>query len=649
MAEVDSPVEWLSAVSSVASAIIAMVTLFTVYIAAMQLATQNRMYKLGLSSRALGPWAGRVASSSYFGLRRRIYVPVISLNALVETGTWKPQLTFPMGFQKSPDPDVEEGTAHVQAKASWVNFMQALDMSPSVSPGKKDPYEMQDASELVNGVVPMPWVGKDLVSICSILGFQSHESKPSYKDPMPLPMQWSGPLGWLQFRSSPNGCIAEFRRRMRLFNQIPDPIHKHWEHVNMPNEDHFLRSRLWNAIGGLSLSDDGVLYLGGADRDTQPRDMENETNNAEAAPTQLFDDLTSTDLSADDIMQKLFGKKKDRPKALQRDTDRHNPTQADRGGNNSQKSGILDSLLGEELEKLTSQAGPRKELIRSCPGLLSVAINGELAYSRGLGIDKCEEHDRKYVSADEEYDKNEFPHHLGDLYMNSKILSLVKDALWLLKPDGFYFSPARIIMSDLMEPYGHLKEQSNRVTQIFPDFKQDKIIFRAVAQAPDAGSHLHQAMILCNNLQETRKTAHAMYSVDDMRILAKASHSLKQIISSSSNGKDLVWAMLYCPDLSRDIRKSLTKDNISQFAAATVRCQDGALNCTSLPGFGGELDAVEKPAKYQIPLVADGEYTGMQVLAALADVFITYYWIDKRWITDVTVYDFTIPQSVMMC
>ncbi|KAK4163267.1 hypothetical protein QBC43DRAFT_319809 [Cladorrhinum sp. PSN259] len=645
------PVGVASMVASIASAFIAIVTLLTVYLAAMQLASQNRMYRLGLSWRAIGPWKHRVASSSYLGLRRRVYVPAVSLSSLVDNN-WNPELAFPAGFpkdaRKAPGSD-PEGSLNVQAKASWVNFVQALGLSAESSSDKKDFYEMQDASELVNGVVPMPWSGKDLVGICSILGFQSHEEKPSHRDPMPLPMQWSGPLGWLQFRSSPNGCIVEFRRRMHPVNQIPNKIHQHWRASKMPDGKHFLCSRLWNTIGGLLLADGSVLYLGGSNRRVGPRDMDLETDK-EGEPTQakLLDDLTSADLSSEEILSKLYGrKKKDRPEALRGDAN-HNPTQAERfrGDQSSGRPDILESLLAGKLEKLQDSCG-RKELLRPSPGLLTINIHGELAYSRGLAMDKCQEYDRKYITHDEEYDVKQFTHNIGDLYMDEPLLAKLKDALLLLRPDGFYFSPTRILVADLDEAYDHIEQQSNRLMHIFPEVS-GKSPFAAEAL------HLHHAMALCNNLQSTRKTSNAVFSVDDMRILAMASHSLQPIISgtkpgSSSNGKDLFWAMLYSRDLSQHIRESLKPDNMAQFATAKVVCQNGVLSCASLPGLCGSDPLEEKTAQYSVPLVADGEYTGLQVMAALADVFITYYWIDKKWVTDVAVYDWTIPQSVTMC
>lgn len=465
-------------------------------------------------------------------------------------------------------------------------------------------------------------------------------------DPMPLPMQWSGPLGWLQFRSSTNGCIVEFRIRMSVFDQIPRDIHAYWQDFQMPQEPHFLHSRLWNAIGGLCLADGRALYLGGMDKGKGPRDIEIETTKEERTQANLFDDRTSEDLSAEEILLILYGKKKDRPEALQRDGD-HNPSRAERGANKPGRPGILDDLLKElnELKDKLKDVLSIKELLRPCPGLLSVAINGELADSRGLEIDNCAEYDRKIVRGSEEIDARLYPHHIGDLYMSEDLLRLVKDALLLLKPDGFYFSPTPTLVSDLGEAYEHIEQQSNKAMQIFPDWGNTTF--------PREAIDLRNAMILCNNLQSTRKTSYAVFSVNDMRILAKASHSLKPIISgnraTSSEGRDLIWAMLHCPDLSRRVCETLSREDssISQFIEARVQCNNGVLNCASLPGLGDPFD--KKPAEFSTPLVEDGEYTGLQVLAALADVFITYYWIDKKWMTDVAVYDWTIPQNVIMC
>lgn len=45
----------------------------------------------------------------------------------------------------------------------------------------------------------------------------------------------------------------------------------------------------------------------------------------------------------------------------------------------------------------------------------------------------------------------------------------------------------------------------------------------------------------------------------------------------------------------------------------------------------------------------DDNFSSKQVLAAFVHVFLTYFWIEKKWISDVKAYDATIPQSVTMC
>lgn len=388
---------------------------------------------------------------------------------------------------------------------------------------------------------------------------------------------------------------------------------------------------------------EGVLYLGGTDSCKGPRDLEPEV--VEDTETQFFEALTSADLSSDDIMLKLFGKK-DQPQALQREAGRNNPTQADRGTRNLDPD-PLESLLRLGLDKTNSGSSGMKELIRPCPGLLSVVVNGELAYSRGFSANGCKEYDRRYVSLDDGIDPGRYPHHLGDLYMDDEILGLMKNALLLLRPDGFYFSPTRILLADLNEADEHIEELSNKAaTEIFPT---RGFTARPPGAAKDASNDdLHCSLELCNELQRRRKTSQAMFSVDDMQLLSKASCSLKPIISPrGALGDDLVWAMICCPNLSRDVCKSLTLTDITSFLAARFVCRGGSLSCPPMPDLSSADP--EKPMEYTIPLVADVNFTGTQVLAALAHVFITYYWINKAWPNNVALYGSTMPQNVLMC
>ncbi|KAI1462796.1 hypothetical protein F4805DRAFT_10421 [Annulohypoxylon moriforme] len=643
--DVSAP-DWISSISSLVAAFIGIVTLLTVYIGAMQLLSQNRMYRIGLSRRSLGPWRPMAARSTLFGLQRRIFAPSVSLNALVKQ-KWKPNLVFPAGFSRTGCP--ERGD-YVQAKTTWVNFLQALNLSPD----DEGLFEMQDTAELVNGIVPMHWTGQDLVGFCSILGFQSHESSPSFKSPMPLPMQWSGPLGWLQFRSSANGCIAEFRRRMDLKNQILADLHNQQRHRigDLTPESHSFDSRLWNSISGFSLQDGQYLYLGGTDRHTRPQEIE---DNELMTELQMHKYFTTNDLSDEEITRKLFGKKGDLPKALRRDVET-------RGIGRSQRpheKDIPDFLdLGDR--DAADPSGPsRKQILRPCRGLLSVSVQGELAYNRGLNIENCKEYDRKYVQA-EDIDHQKYPYNLDDLYMDSKLLQLMKKALLLLRPDGFYFSPTYHLYSDLFHIYRHVENQSNKVKEFFPEHSIPPTSSSNQTKGPSTCSSacslnnnyscIYFAMTLCNNLQGTRKTARACFTVDDMRLLALAASDLKKFLSPKMNldGQDLVWAFIYSPKFFDDILESLKTASFPQFLEAKATAKGGILDCAALLPTGDGQDDNEKTTSYEIPEVTDAEFTGAQVLASLSIILITYFWIEKRWPTDVAAYEWTMPQNVLM-
>ncbi|KAJ1709251.1 hypothetical protein NYO67_8569 [Aspergillus flavus] len=648
MAEDTSVTDWVSAVSSLVAVLIGVVTLITVYIGATQLLSQNRMYRHGLSWRSLGKWSRVVGNSALLGLEKHISTPSVSLKALVKNN-WEPVLTFPVGFPR--EKNGEEKGENIYAKASWVNFMEALGLTSD----DRRFYDIQDASELINGIVAMPWIGNDLVGICSILGFQSHEQQPSFNSPMPLPVQWSGPLGWIQFRSSPNGCLAEFRTRMNLHNQIATNLHAHpdYRSSKLVHDKHFLRSRLWNSINGFALPGDRTLYLGGADKHRRVVEDDEEEQTAEAA---IATDLMSADLPDEVIMRKLFGKKENRSKALHRQIEGRGQAMAKRS-----REGEIPDFLESVLED-TTNVTDKKEILRPCPGLLSVTVNGELAHNRGLSIEKCNEYERK-LTEPEDVEHARYPYHLGDLYMDRALLTLMKEAFLLLRPDGFYFSPTPLLSHDVRQVYGHIEAQSNRVKEIFPahwvqsrttqnDAKNDDASFKNTVTGEKAKAPLTTlqfSMALCNDLQRTRKTGRACFSVKDMCLLSKAVCSLQEALtwSASNTAQDLVWAFLYCPKLSVDIRKELTTANTSQFLAAKVTIRDEVLDCSDL--LRSRDRAEENSGKYTIPLLTDSEFTGEQVLVALSIVLITFFWIDKMWITDVTAYDATIPQSVLMC
>jgi len=183
--------DWVSMVCSAIAALFALVTVVTVYVAARQLLTEHRAYQMGLSQETLGPWHAMVKTKQLLGLQQTIATPNISVPLLVKR-EWQPELKFPTGFELSdsqsdiyarnvPSPSLwtkllqalrlksrDSGTLYtpidmekVPARASWVNFVQALNIQPQDNRF----YRMNAQSTLVNGIVPMRWVGKDLCAI----------------------------------------------------------------------------------------------------------------------------------------------------------------------------------------------------------------------------------------------------------------------------------------------------------------------------------------------------------------------------------------------------------------------------------------------------------------------------------------------------
>ncbi|KAL1614403.1 hypothetical protein SLS56_012106 [Neofusicoccum ribis] len=470
------------------------------------LLTEHRAYQLGLSPESLGAWRSKVERKSLLGMQSQMYTPTVSLPMLVKEA-WKPHIALPVGSD-IPDQHPTGDPERCLAKASWVNFMKALGLSPAT----EKLYSMNVQSELINGIIPMRWKGKDLVGICSMLGFQSHEDKPSFKSPMPLPTQWSGPLGWLQFRASADGCICEYRPRRHLENQLPQQVHDSYKDTKKPDQPHSLKSRLWQSINGMSMLDDRLLYLGGTDRRRPGEDLQRSVDglldsNKSSADSDtsrpqndhLFDELMmAADLTQEDVIGRMAGGKKEQPdeftsrlKQLEKEID----------------------FLPEFLRGIAQKKGT-KEVLQPCPGLLSVVIEGELAQSRGLDIGQCQEYHHTYTEHDK-VDRKKYPYSLGALCMDDDLLELMKDAIALLKPDGFYFSPTAHLYSDVAEVYSHVDSQSNKLERIFPD----TLLTDMSANHQDI-RELHDSMVLCNKLQHIRKNVRAVFTVVEILMMA---------------------------------------------------------------------------------------------------------------------------------
>lgn len=88
-----------------------------------------------------------------------------------------------------------------------------------------------------------------------------------------------------------------------------------------------------------------------------------------------------------------------------------------------------------------------------------------MVHNHSLSIEKYSKYRRKYTEP-EDIEHARYPYDLGDLYMDRTLLTLVKEALIVLHPDSFYFSPTRSLFPDVCEGYEHIKEQLNKVKEI---------------------------------------------------------------------------------------------------------------------------------------------------------------------------------------
>ncbi|KAI5797850.1 hypothetical protein DFH27DRAFT_514978 [Peziza echinospora] len=724
----NSAVDWTSAISSLVAAIIGVVTLVTVYLAAVQILTQRQIYQLGISPRALGAWRNKVVlSASLFHVRMQtqIQTPKITLPGLVQNG-WKPRFTFPLAADplieepgllsritpgSAPRPDSESqkttnGTC--LAETSWVNFLQALGLGPTATQSSKPLVDMQSQPDLVNGIVPMRWKGKDLVAICSLLGFQSFEDSPSVKTPMPLPMQWSGPLGWIQFRASSDGCIAEFRRRAYTRNSLPVDAKGYFEiffqlakfkHAEKPSQKDILMLSLWRTVHGMYIPADDehdeletnsgevvesfkqkekpvedqeksveaatetpdkekpirVVYLGGSN----PLDKDEDAN--KRSPQKIFQHGLNTDLTDDDAQTLIYGKYGMRPDDV-RSGLQYGQSLA------KQKKSALDELLASRLGKRPEEDRDllnKAHVLKKCPGLLSVTTEGEYVDSRGLGIEDALELERVLVHP-QDVDRKTHRFKLGWFFMDDKILTHMKKGLIHMRPWGFYFAAPSRLASDIKRIYAHVDKVCNILIKFEPDlhFPDDTV----------NGCVLNMALQVCHSYKDIRANGRANFSIEDMGILADACDALLLAFGSQdprakSNWKheridQLRWAFLIVPGLFTHVARCFSKLGLHEICAMRrviviqrdeVRCrlelppdlEDGILNDDD------EIDCdFIGDDVWRFPYSGKEEvgYAGGEVLAAYLYVFLTFFWIEESaWVSDISAYNSTIPNSVTMC
>ncbi|KAG0640744.1 hypothetical protein HOY80DRAFT_785304 [Tuber brumale] len=624
--------DWISAICPPIVVVVALLTLIALCFASVRILTRHR---LGPSAESLGPWAPTVVSPSVLPMNMGVMTPTLNVPLLVAKD-WKPVISIPAGSEhlpKSTKMDLE-ASRMVRTETSWVKFFEALGIRPGDDRGF---YQMRYESKSVNGTVPVRWKGPDLAAICSILGFQSIKSKPNTRELMELPTQWSGPLGWLQFRASSDGCIVKYRRRSVIVDQIPLELHNYYRKLDVKSPPFKLRLRLWQSIGGMCFSDDQVIYLS----DTSEK-MRDRGGNAEGSVDAMCEEHIECqeESSGGELVWRMFGKKSNRHKG---------PRESRMSQLSSQFTRGISDLLRSPSSDMKGTKGNSREMIvlRPFPGHLSVALAGELVHSRGL------ENDRPYEYTCSYTDKNEVDkvceHKLGRLCMDTHSLGLMKKAVLRIQPDGFYFSPSRLLNLQLAQIWScasSISETSPVQHDIFPISQLNLWVDEGrhgwpTDNAPER--QLYNAIKLINYFQSIKSASHATFTAADMVLISRASASLRGLIGPE--GMDLIWAILASPKLFGHLADRITHTTMQDLLYSRLSCKSGRFNFSQMKCSERKLAADE----IKVELVGDGTFRGIQVVAAFMDVFLNFFWIDSGWVTDVALYDTTMPQSVMMC
>ena len=623
--------DWISAICSILAVVVALLTLILVYLASA---------RLGFSEKSLGPWKSAVVSSSALGMQTQTRSPTLSVPLLVSSG-WQPRISFPVGFEisrKGTSMDLEAGRL-VLAKESWVNFLEGLGVCPE---DDKVVYKMESESELVNGIVPMRWKGSDLVAICSTLGFQPIGNRADTGKLMELPTQWSGPLGWLQFRAASGGCIVEYCRRCVVKNQLSRALHDYYEGLGVESRPFKFKSRLWQALSGMRLSDNQVISL--SDASEWMEKLRNRGENAERSIGAICDELMECreELTDEGIRGKEFGRKVNRLQGLRPEDFKNEMSQLFP----QYSHGVSDLLRFLDSDVRAAEGNSKKMVVLyPSPGHLLVSTEGELVHSRGLETDRP--HEYSYIYMDEDEVDGVYEHKLGRLRIDTSLLMLMKKAVLQIEPDGFYFSPSKLLNFQVAQIWSHASSISERCLDrqcIFPIAKLEFLAEGGPSEnTPER--ELYNAIKLINNFQLIKSTSRAMFTTADMVLISRASVSLRGLIGPK--GMDLVWAILASPELFNHLFYHITNTTMKDLLGSSLTCESGRFNLSLMNC--SEPEARQDTDGIKVELVEDGTFGGIQVAAALMDVFLNFFWIDRSWVTDVGLYDTTMPQSVIMC
>ncbi|KAH0603816.1 uncharacterized protein H6S33_007475 [Morchella sextelata] len=628
-----SATDLISAACSLVATAVSLITLITAYVAALQILSRRQLYRLGISEKSLGGWKDTVMKPSLLKMQTQISTPTITVPMLLMNGFQPNTIGLPDIYIKH---DTKNTVSHLEAgnyalaDAGWVNFTQALGVTPRCT----RLYEMQPEPKLVDGIVPMRWKGIDLVAICSMLSFNSPENNPNFQMPLTLPTLWSGPLGWLQFRAGSDGCVVEYRRRSAITNHIPNHLHEYYRNLDIKFEACSLEPRAWHSISCLSLHDGRALFLGGSDTSSDIPKVQRD----DVQPTKVISDhVLSEDEEDEDIMRILWPKKADRPYAVY--------TAADENGSSgiSNSDFLPEFLRGVEISNDAIRKANKLQVWDLSLGLFRLIVERELAVSRGLDFTACIEFDRRYMDP-KEFDNyaHHYPFALGKLRMDESVMKLMKQAVLEFRPDGFFFSPTERLLYDIYQIFRHIDLQSDRnlLGYIFPPLMLQDWQRGTKDQQIE---QLYYAMTLCNKLQHIKMRTQALSIVEDIKITYLATSSLRQIIASRE-GLELIWAMIASSKLFSDIVMLSLGFKVQNILESTIKCKHGDLHWKfQQQGTSQSLERV-----YVVPFLSDGDFSGAQILAAFLHVFLTYFWVEVAVVSNVALYDATVPQSITM-
>ncbi|KAF8419086.1 hypothetical protein EV426DRAFT_296094 [Tirmania nivea] len=565
-------------------------------------------------------------------------------------------------------------------EASWVNFLDVL----GIQPCHTELYELQPEPELFKGIVPMRWRGRDFAALCSMLGFQA-ASTASTKTTMELPTQWSGPLGWMQFRASSEGCVVEFRLRMGegCPTYLPYDTREFFKNARAAPM-HFVR-RAWQSIGGYVYDSLDSSTSAGIGVNCAPRILffsGIRDKKKVKPPPRTVDELlrqvmAKKGASDDDLRNIVLGSQQE-----QWNDDPANE------GSDSEGSRLLDGL--SQLLPSDVGRGPRHnpgqrktkdsrklELLTEDPGLLHTVADGTWADTRGLHWRNRVDEYCRFLISDAELAIRGNCFRAGNLCIDkTKLLPRVKSALRFLRPDGFYFSPTHLMAADLKDIFEHVMSQLStcKKSDIFSPNAMNPLqairqgqpmttVSAANKQKHPVQPHeivLHAATLV-NAVHFATQNSRNHLRHEEIKLLSNASWMLTQILQHTGPcAADFEWSVMMCAPLFEHLLKWFGSEDFkldTEFLdrpCVAIELVDGEENTSKIrfenKGYVNKMWPSERlTGTYMLPLVGNGDLDGKTVIYGFLNVLFIYFWvIPLRWSSDVQRYDSTIPLSVTM-